>query len=284
MHKPNIVVLGYSGLIGRQLIPQLIAAGFTGQVVSRSRRELPGAFEWIDSLNFIDGTFSIPVESVVLSLCKLPLTAEFSSKFAQANQLIALSSTSVFTKQSSSDPGELRLSQRLQTAEELIQATSEDLPYTILRPTIIYDAETDVSINQIAKIIRRYGFFAVAGRGSGLRQPIHAADVAAMMVQCIERDAVKNVALNISGGEPLSYRKMVERIAVGIGTKPRIVSVPVWLLKGLVSVMRILTLTKHSPNMIDRMNNDMAFDNSKAVALLEIQPRKFHPDFTHSEQ
>ncbi|MEM7750383.1 MAG: hypothetical protein AAF346_19190, partial [Pseudomonadota bacterium] len=204
--------------------------------------------------------------------------------FAQANQLIALSSTSVFTKQSSSDPGELRLSQRLQTAEELIQATSEDLPYTILRPTIIYDAETDVSINQIAKIIRRYGFFAVAGRGSGLRQPIHAADVAAMMVQCIERDAAKNVALNISGGEPLSYRKMVERIAVGIGTKPRIVSVPVWLLKGLVSVMRILKLTKHSPNMIDRMNNDMAFDNSKAVALLQIQPRKFHPAFNHSEQ
>ena len=43
--------------------------------------------------------------------------------------------------------------------------------------------------------------------------------------------------------------------------------------------MRVLGLTKHSPNMIDRMNSDMAFDNSEAVTLLGVKPRPFYPVF-----
>ena len=279
MSKLHVVLVGYSGLIGRQLVPQLVAAGFRGHVVSRTKRDLPEPFSWIDTHDLQDGSYKVPTGSIVISLCKLPLTAQFLERFEGARQLIALSSTSMFTKQESPDPSELQLVQGLSEAEAKIEAASGQLAYTILRPTIIYDAETDVSINKIADVIRRYRFFAIAGKGNGLRQPIHASDVASMIVNSIEREAAINRAFNISGGESLSYRTMVERISNGIGAKPRIVSVPTWVLKGLVSVMRVLKLTKHSPSMIDRMNDDLAFDTREAVELLGFEPRKFHPAF-----
>ena len=279
MSLPHVVVLGHSGLVGRQLVPQLVAAGFEGHVLSRKTRELPAGFSYIRTQDLKNGSYKIPAGSTIISLWKMPLTAEYSDRFAGARHLIALSSTSKFTKRTSPDPKEQRLVRQLDEAEAKIESAGGRLAYTILRPTIIYDAETDVSINKIANIIRRYRFFAIAGSGDGLRQPIHAADVAGMIMKCINRDTAMNRAFNISGGETLSYRTMVERISIGIGAKPRIISVPTWILKGLVSVMRGLKLTNHGPSMINRMNADLAFDTSEAETLLEYEPRKFHPVF-----
>lgn len=284
MSLPHVVLLGHSGLIGRQLVPQLVAAGFEGHVLSRKEPVLPAGFSYVRTDDFKSGSYRIPAGSIVISLWKMPLTAEFADRFAGARQLIALSSTSMFTKRTSPDPKEQHLVQSLSEAEAKIESAGGPFAYTILRPTIIYDAETDESINKIAGVIRRFRFFALAGRGDGLRQPIHAADVAGMIMNSIGRDAAMNRSFNISGGETLSYRTMVERIAIGLGAKPRIISVPTWLLKGLVQVMRALRLTKHGPSMINRMNVDLAFDTSEAETVLEYAPRKFHPVFKQARE
>ena len=202
-------------------------------------------------------------------------------RLAGASQLITLSSTSIHSKIASDDPAERALSARLAESEEhIFQAAGRiGLPVTVLRPTMIYDCETDRSINQIASVIRRFGFFAIAGSGRGLRQPIHARDVAEAIFRSIGNHNTMDKTLDLTGGETISYRTMVERIARGLGRKSPILSVPTFALKSLVYIVRSAGMTRHSPSFIDRMNEDLAYDNSEAIARLGFTPRGFDPEF-----
>ncbi len=279
--KPPVVMLGNSGVVARQLLPQLARAGYAGHVVSRSRPDLPDGFEWVETPAVQDGRFTVPERAVVFGLWPIWLVADVVDHLEGAAHIVALSSTSMLSKTASSDPGEQALSGRLAEAEALIadKATKAGMTYTILRPTIIYDAETDRSINEIAGVVRRFGFFAVAGSGRGMRQPIHAGDVAAFMVSAADNARAANRALNITGGDTISYREMVARVAQGLGRPAIIVPVPTLILRLLVKTLRGLGLTRHSPNFIDRMNQDLAFDGSEAVHLLNVSPRAFSPEF-----
>lgn len=276
-----IVVLGSSGIVARQVIPLLAEAGYTGHVISREQPKLPVGFNAIQSSALLNDQFRIAPGTCVVGLWPLWMIAQSMERFAGAGQLVALGSTSVFSKVRSADPAERDLSESLAAAEARIreQAAALGLSYTILRPTIIYDCETDRSVNAIADVIKRFGFFAIAGKGAGLRQPIHACDVATAVLRSIGNTGVSNRSLDLTGGDTLTYRTMVERIANGLNRKPRIAAVPTFALKSLVYLMRALRLTRHSPSFIDRMNEDLAFDGSEARALLGFEPRGFRPVF-----
>src|SRR5262249_24620241 len=94
--------------------------------------------------------------------------------------VVALSSTSRFTKVESSDPSERALAQRFADSEaRLISwAMEHQVAWTIFRPTLIYGLGLDKNISQIARLIQRFGFFPLLGEAKGLRQPIHLEDLA----------------------------------------------------------------------------------------------------------
>src|SRR6201999_1347111 len=109
--------------------------------------------------------------AIIISLWPVWLLGPVMAQFLGASQLIALSSTSLFGKANSLDPEEQELVKNISNAEQLVRVNSETfrIPYTILRPTLIYDCKSDHSITFIANIIRRFGFFLVAGQATGLR-------------------------------------------------------------------------------------------------------------------
>ena len=90
-----------------------------------------------------------------------------------ACRVVALSSTSRFTKDDSSDPEEQAIALRLADAEARVQAwaASHGVEWVILRPTLIYGLGRDKNIAEIARFIRRFGFFPLFGKAKGLRQP-----------------------------------------------------------------------------------------------------------------
>ncbi|MEQ1530588.1 MAG: NAD-dependent epimerase/dehydratase family protein, partial [Methylococcales bacterium] len=98
----------------------------------------------------------------------------------QVRRVVALSSTSRFSKLNSSDPEEQVMVKQLIAAEERLQiwAESKAIDWIILRPTLIYGYGRDKNITEIARFIKRFGFFPVFGKAQGLRQPVHAEDVA----------------------------------------------------------------------------------------------------------
>jgi nucleoside-diphosphate-sugar epimerase len=201
---------------------------------------------------------------------------------AGATQLIAFSSTSVFAKADSPDPAEQALAQRLASAESALAKACEavGVPWTILRPTLIYGSGRDQNVSAVARFIRRFGFFPVAHPASGLRQPVHADDLAIAAVSAIANPNAFNRAFNLPGGETLTYREMIARIFAGVGAAPRILPLPSGLLRRALPLVQNRLPHRYSPALFLRMNQDLAFDGAEAHAALNYAPRPFTLEFT----
>jgi uncharacterized protein YbjT (DUF2867 family) len=159
-----------------------------------------------------------------------------------AQRVVVLSSTSRFTKVGSGDVAENAVAAKLIESEARGQAWAAErgIEWVVLRPTLIYGLGRDKNISEIARFICRFGFFPLLGRAQGLRQPIHAEDVAAACVSALQVHDAANHAYNISGGETLTYREMIARVFVALGRRPRLLTVPLWVFRLAVSVLRCL--------------------------------------------
>jgi nucleoside-diphosphate-sugar epimerase len=197
-----------------------------------------------------------------------------------ARRVVALSSTSRYTKQSSPDPHEQALSRRLAEGEAqfMAWAGARGVTWTILQPTLIYGLGRDRNIGAIAHFIRRFGFFPLCGPARGLRQPLHAEDVAAVCLAAIEAVTAANRTYTISGGEMLSYREMVDRVFAALGRRSRFLTIPPVLLRLALACWRVLP-GEHTGSvaMAERMNQDLVFDHADAARDLGFAPRSFHP-------
>ena len=93
---------------------------------------------------------------------------------------MAVSSTSRITKAHSPIAEEQAVAARLAAGEAAVIAacTAAGVGWTLLRPTLIYAEGEDRNISRLAGLIARFGVLPLAGRGEGLRQPVHAADLA----------------------------------------------------------------------------------------------------------
>src|ERR1700716_2292224 len=66
----------------------------------------------------------------------------------------------------------------------------------------------------------------LVGGGPGLRQPVHAEDLAIGAISAAGNSAAINKFYSLPGGETLAYSEMISRIFDGLGTPRRTVSVP----------------------------------------------------------
>ena len=276
--KPTVGVLGASSFVGRELLRLLDKKGISALAHSRSpsRFSTPSVpFRGISVAQFLA---SAPIRSWV-SLCPIHALAGLLPllELAGVRHLVAVSSTSKFTKIDSADASERRLAESLDSAEKHIRAWGEarGVRVFILRTTMIYDGIHDANVAAIAGFVRRFGWYPVLAPASGLRQPIHARDVAAACISALALD-LPSADYNISGGEILTYRRMVERVFESLGLRPRIPSLPSILLKFGVPFLRLLPRFRYlSFSMFQRMNEDLAFDHSQASRDLKFSPRGF---------
>jgi NAD dependent epimerase/dehydratase family len=275
-------VLGASSFVGAKVIPLLIddkrhILAFTRQVIARNDQD---SVTWAS----LSMPIKLPFKNSVISdwLCVAPiwvLPQHFSMLEAYGvRRVVALSSTSRFTKVDSSDTAEKVVAMRLADAEERIKAwaVSKDIEWVILRPTLIYGSGLDKNIAEIARFIRRFGFFPLLGDAKGLRQPIHVEDVAAACLAALKSPTAANCAYNISGREILPYREIVKRVFAAQHRKPWLVPIPLAAFKLAIKILHILPRCRHwSAAMAERMNNDLVFDHRNAERDLKLSFRPF---------
>jgi len=96
------------------------------------------------------------------------------------------------------------------------------LPYSILRPTVLFGKE-DILINNIAWALRRLPVFGVFGNGQYRLQPIYVDDLAELAVK--EGENKENIVINAIGPETFTYKGLVGTIGEIIGKKRPIISV-----------------------------------------------------------
>ena len=123
----------------------------------------------------------------------------------------------------------------LADAEQKIVAACErnNVAWTILRPTLIYAEGRDINITPLSRLIRRFGFMPLVGGAPGLRQPVHAEDLAIGAIAAASSPAAVNKFYSLPGGETLSYREMIGRIFDGLRMPRRPVQIPVGLWRAI---------------------------------------------------
>ncbi|MEP7042482.1 MAG: NAD-dependent epimerase/dehydratase family protein [Dokdonella sp.] len=274
---PLSLMVGASGATGRFLRPRLLAAGH--QVIALSRRPYVGdesGVRWL--VGDLHATMPpLPALDAIFSLG--PLDA-FARWFAQAPivgtpHVIAFSSMSVDSKRGSSDTAERRLAERLRSAELELAAAAErrGCAWTVFRPTLIYGAGVDRSLTPIARLAMRWRLFPRLVGARGLRQPVHADDLATACIAVLENARSHGRIYALGGGERLAFETMLERVRRSLPT----IALPLPLPLGLA---RVFARALHSPRRaaLARLLQDLVADNAAAAADFGWSPRAFDPD------
>lgn len=283
--KPSIIVTGATSMIGYSLLPQLEAAGYRVHAISRSLRAAEhhrddGNVTWHVADIADPAQFPRLEAEALIHLGPLWLLPPLLPVLAGSNvrRVIGFGSTSLFGKRNSDNAGEREFVKKLTETEQKIEELGKALGirWTVFRPTLIYDCKRDKNITQIARLVKRYGFFPVVGGAVGRRQPVHAADLAAACVTCIKHSGTFDKTYNLSGGETLSYREMVSRIFSALGKRPRLVRIPLRMYKLAIWVAAMWLPSKRSltGEMATRMNVDLCFDHDAATRDFDFRPRK----------
>ncbi|EIJ42803.1 NAD dependent epimerase/dehydratase family protein [Beggiatoa alba B18LD] len=272
-----VLVTGASNQIGHFLLPHLQQAGWQVTAISRQATTRP---DW-QQLDLQTAELSIYQPTVLIHIAPLSLLPVLLEKLpnnAPLQRLITFSSTSRFTKINSNNFKEQQIVTQLTQAEQAIIniCLARQIPYTIFRPTLVYGCGLDKNISFIARFIQRFGFFPLIGSGVGLRQPVHADDLALACLQVLNNPTTFNKSYNLSGGETLSYRAMVEHVFTTLGKKPRILVIPEQIFYRLANLLRIFPMFRHvSGEMVSRMKTDLCFASTDAVQDFAYTPRAF---------
>ena len=288
MARRVIGVLGASSLVGERLLAaettECQDAGV--EYVAFTRRSVdpdPAPGQRVSWRCLRENVLQKDVRSIEYWICLAPLwvLADYYSFLESwgARRLVVLSSTSRFTKTDSPDPTEQRVAASLVSGEsQLIDWAGErGIAWLILRPTLIYGYGRDNNISSIATFIRRFGFFPLLGAAKGLRQPIHASDVATACLQVLSHSEVVNQAYNISGAETLTYDEMVRRVFDAMGKKSRFLHIPRVVFRLVVVLSHLVPRFRDvSIGMAERMNQDLIFDHSHAVRDFCFRPGPFN--------
>jgi len=273
----RVGVLGASSLVGECLLPLFDLSEWEVDAFSRQARgDQQTGVNWRQiGPQASDGV--IPYWISLSPIWVLPDYFELMENCG-IRRIVALSSTSRFTKGNSPDEREKENISRLIDAEERLAewAAQRGIEWTILRPTLIYGLGRDTNISEIARLIRRYRFFPLFGAAQGLRQPVFAGDVAQACMAALLNPQASGRSYNISGGETLPYRAMVARVFGALGRSPRFIRVPLILFRLFVMILRLFPRYGNwSTAMAERMNLDMVFDHSEASRDLGFSPKGF---------
>ena len=279
----QVLVLGATSLVGRYLLPRLVAAGLSVTALSRAGRPATDGVHWsVGDLSRPASLASTGEVRAVFSLSPIWLLTDAALDALHGlgmRKLVAFSSTSRFTKTTSSSDQERATAAALAEGEARVEAfcRARGVGFTLLRPTLIYAEGQDGNVSRLAALIRRFGILPLPGAGAGLRQPVHADDLAIVALEAMARPATGR-AYDVPGAETLTYRTMVERIFEGLGRRPLVLPLPLPLVRFGYALARPW-LPGSTAEMVDRVGEDLVFDPGPARRDLAWSPREFRPRF-----
>lgn len=267
----SVLVFGASSQIGHFLLPRLLADGESVVALSRRAQLDRPDLKWLRGQ--LSDAIAAPASlSAIISFGPLQDFANWIARtpLLDTPRVIATSSMSAQTKQNSVVPEERALSRQLLDGEAALAAAcaQHGCAWTILRPTLVYGAGLDKSLTPIARRAMRLRVFPLPA-GRGLRQPVHADDIAQAVLAALECPEAAGRILSLGGGERLAAAEMFARVRRSL-TQPTLpVPVPAWLLRW---AQRVLPRWR---GPLHRLDADLVADNAEMQRLLGIHPRPF---------
>jgi len=270
----TVLVFGGSSQIGHYLLPLLAARGEPVLALSRMAQPPVQNVTWLPG-HLPDAVPAVEDISAILSFGPLNHLADWlrQIELPHAPRVVVVSSMSADSKRDSEVHTERELSELIRDSETAMAEACEKhgSAWTVLRPTLVYGAGMDKSLTPMAQRAMRMRVFPLPA-GGGLRQPVHAQDLAQAALAALDNAAAAGKILAIGGGERLSVGEMFARVrrSLPIDTLP--LPLPAWLLR----TARRSVGKLRGP--LSRLEADLIADNTEVTRLLGVQPRPFRPD------
>jgi nucleoside-diphosphate-sugar epimerase len=270
----TILVVGGSSQIGHFLFPRLRALGEPVLALSRQPRPPQAEMQWLQG-SLPDALPALPPLSAIISFGPLQDLARWmmGTPLAGSPRVVATSSMSAESKRESSLPADRELSRQLREGEHALAlaCARHGCAWTVLRPTMVYGAALDKNLTPIARRAMRLRLFPLPA-GNGMRQPVHADDIAQAALAALDCPAASGRILAIGGGERLAAGEMFARVRQSLPVATVPLPLPAWLLR---------LGQRASPRLrgpLIRLEKDLIAENDELKQLLGISPRPFRPD------
>ena len=283
---PYWFVAGARGMVGRCVLERMAGSVPPVRILALSRGDPPPwamampAVGWRRGDLYRDALVD-PV-STLLSAGPLDGLAQCLERHKPPGlrRVVALSSTSLHVKRGSPDARERELALRLAAAESRLAAwcATADVAWTILRPTLIYDDHEGGALGALARMRRRFGCVPAPAGLRGLRQPVHADDIAGAMLAVAVTAAGIDRAYDLPGGESLAYGEMLRRYLRRDGRAARVWSLPPRAFAAVAALARRFGIAPEATDAaLSRIEADLVFDAAAAARDFGYSPRGFAP-------
>ena len=158
--------------------------------------------------------------------------------------------------------------------EEVVRTSG--LSWTVVRPSMIYGSERDRNVHRLLRFLDRWPVFPMFGPGTNLWQPVYHEDCAKGVLQALKRPGAIHHSYDLPGAEPLMYLDLVRTAAAALNREPRIVRLPIELVRrALVTAERLRLPLPLDSGQVTRLNEDKAYPYEDARRDLGYAPRPF---------
>src|ERR671921_1747256 len=272
----RILLTGATGLLGGSLLEILLAAGHDVRCLVRrdspnaprldgmgaevfrgdagSEADLYGALGGTDAFLHVAGIEYSP-------------TVVAAARRSGVGRLVVVGSTSAHSAYAFRSGPKLEM-------ERVVR--SSGLPWTIVRPTMIYGSERDKNVHRLLRFIDRWPVFPMFGPGTNLWQPVYHQDCARGVLKTSKRPGTVHQSYDLPGPDPLTYLDLVKTVAAVLGRSLRIVNVPLEpVRRALVAAERLRLPLPIDSGQVTRLREDKAYPYEDAKRDLDYAPRPF---------
>jgi uncharacterized protein YbjT (DUF2867 family) len=158
-------------------------------------------------------------------------------------------------------------------AEELVRAGT--IPYTILRPSIIY-GPGDRFTMRLSDMIKRSPVLPVIGTGRSRVQPLYIDDEVSCIVKAITGDAFLNEMYEIGGPDQLTYEEVTVAIADALGIYRPTLHMPLFLVRNAARLLEsVLPVPPVTTDQLIMFQEDNVCSMRDIHDAFGIKPIKF---------
>jgi NADH dehydrogenase len=194
---------------------------------------------------------------------------------AGVQHLVYVSSASVVY------PRRTRYAQSKLEAEEIVKRATS-LPYTIVRPTLVYDEAGGQEFRLFLDYLRRFPVVPFVGPGKARKRPVFSGDVVDGLLRIAGNPLARGKTYNLSGGEAIPIGELARLMLEHEGIRKPFLHLPVGLCRAVAAGMgAVLDDPPLNHYTIAGMINDADLDPAEAIRDLGYAPRGVRAGFAH---
>lgn len=266
----RVILPGGAGLVGQNLVPRLLSAGYRDivvidkhesnlQLLKQLHPEVTCIAEDLAEPNLSQSYYS-GAGAVIMLQAQIGGLREadfWRNNILATQEILRLMSeheiprlihvSSSVVNSAASDLYSNSKSQQ----EQLVLATRPDA--VVLRPTLMFGWFDRKHLGWLARFMQRLPVFPIPGRGRFMRQPLYAGDFAAIITSALQSSETRGV-FDISGLERIDYIDLIREVRRASGHRSAIVPIPFSLFYGLLWLW-------------SRFDSDPPFTTQQLIAL-----------------